>query len=119
MKSTNRAWIGIPTNYFYKTTNDVDTRNIFIRSEPVKWHTEYGKQLKQSLILTEDEQIFSFCRAILELKTFKVLINSLIPSFTLMAMYGIGNRINAKLNLYARPFSVNQKNILFLILKLN
>ena len=101
------AILGVPVNYNYADTNDINRAEILLRNEMINWSSENGKLLEKSLVLTEDEQIFSMARAILELHTHKILLNALYPCAASVATYTIANVVNQRLNLYARPFSVS------------
>lgn len=99
--------MGLPWNYSYDTVENIEKQDIRFRNEEIKWNTEQGKLLEESLILSEDEQIFGIFKSILQLQTHRVLLNSIYPSATFIFVYGVGNVINQRLNLYARPLSVN------------
>lgn len=105
--------LGLPTNYFCKTIQDVDTQDIVIDDKPINWNSVHGKQLLESLILTEDEQIFAFCRSIFVLQSAKVLVNSIIPPATMMTIYKVGQILNEKQTLYVKPIYVNYLFISF------
>lgn len=105
-KSRFNAFVGIPTNYFYKTVNDIERSDIKIRQKEIKWDSPDGLQLQNALVLTEKEQIFSISRSILQLNTHKLLLSSLYGPFSVALSYGIGQFINLRLNLYVKPLPV-------------
>lgn len=98
--------IGIPTSYSYTSIDTIDRSEIRFRNDQIKWGSESGKMLEEALVLTEDEQIFGMCRTILQLQTQRVLLNSIFPSVSFMAMYTIGNYLNQRMNLLARGISL-------------
>lgn len=67
--------------------------------------------MQDAIVLTEDEQLFGLCKSVLQLRTHRVLLNSLFPSFSLLSMYTIGTYLNLRMNLLAGPFSVSYSNI--------
>lgn len=80
-----------------------------VRDKEIDWSSEDGKTLQQSLVLSEIEQVFGLARSILLIKTHKLFLNSLYPPVTLMTIYGIGQYLNQRMNLYARPLAVGGK----------
>lgn len=107
--------VGIPTNYVYDRTIDIERQDIKIRGKDINWNTPEGKILEEALVMNDEEQIFGIAREIFQLQTSKVLLNALYPCTTLLMVYTIGNQLNQRLNFYARPASVrsipfNDKN---------
>lgn len=105
------GWIGVPSNFYYKSVENIDRANIHVRSSPVQWNTESGKLLEKSLILSEPEQQFAFCRALLNLQGYKLFVNTLVPSSAFFAIYIAGKQINQKQNLYGRLFLVRTTSL--------
>lgn len=101
------AILGIPVNYSFESEDDINKQDIRFRNELINWDSEMGKLLQESIILKEDEQIFGLCRAILQLQTHYILLNSLFPTGTFLFIYTVGNVLNQKLNLLVRPLSVS------------
>lgn len=107
--SMYRGWIGVPANYFYKTVDDIDKSKLFIRNTPIEWDQSIGQQLQDSLVLTEAEQTFAFCRSILELNSYRLYLNTIIGFGSVVATYTIGQYVNEKGKLFKRPFYVSFK----------
>ncbi|XP_013106723.2 transmembrane protein 177 [Stomoxys calcitrans] len=105
-KSRFGAFIGIPANYEYESVEDIKHNEIRFRDQDIDWNSESGKYLKESLVLTEDEQIFGLCKALLQAKTQYVLMNSIYPSLSFLTVYTVGSYLNSSLGLLARPFSL-------------
>lgn len=105
-KSKYGAIVGVPTNYEYDGTGDIKRSEILFRNEKIDWESESGKYLEESLILNEDEQVFGFCKALLQAKTHYVLMNSVFPSLSFITVYTVGSYLNSSLGLLARPFSL-------------
>ncbi len=108
-KSRFGGHIGIPTNYLYDTIASIERADMRVRDKEIDWSSEDGKTLQQSLVLSEIEQVFGLARSILLIKTHKLFLNSLYPPVTLMTIYGIGQYLNQRMNLYARPLAVGGK----------
>lgn len=107
MYSIYGAWIGVPSNFYYKSTKDIDKDNICIRNNPMtNWNTEHGKMLEQSLLFSESEQIFAFCQALLDLQSMKIYLNSFTPSAIFLNIYFAAQKINQGQHLYGRLFLV-------------
>lgn len=106
MYSVYGGWIGVPSNYYYKSAEDIDKVNIYIRNEKVKWNSEHGKMLEESLILSESEQIFAFCRSLMDLQSYKLYWKTITPSAVFLSIYFAGQKINQGENLYGRRFMV-------------
>ncbi|XP_073828751.1 transmembrane protein 177-like [Musca autumnalis] len=100
------AIVGVPANFEYDSVNDIKRSEIRFRDQAIDWTSESGRFLEQALILTEEEQIFAFCKALLQAKTQYVLMNSLFPSLSFLTVYTVGSYLNSSLGLLARPFSL-------------
>lgn len=93
----------MPSNFYYKSVADIDRANIHIRHESVKWGSDHGKLLEESLILTDAEQVFDFCRVLMDLQGYKLYLNTIAPSGVWLAVYLAAQKINQTQNLYGRP----------------
>lgn len=114
LKSRFSAHIGIPINYLYDKISDIERSSIKAKDKEIDWSSSDGKNLQESLVLSEMEQVFGMASSILLLKTHKLLLTSLYPAICLLAMYGAGQYFNRKLNLYVKPLAVSGKLELFL-----
>lgn len=113
MHSIYGAWIAVPSNFYYKSTKDIDKANICIRNAPMtNWNSEHGKLLEQSLVLSESEQIFAFCQVLLDLQSLKLYMKSLTPSAIFLAIYFAAQKINQTQHLYGRFFLVGNIDLL-------
>jgi len=106
LKSRYGGWVGIPINYVYNSSTDIEKGDIRVGQTPVKWNTSNGELLENSLVLTEDEQIFGISRSILELRSWKMGTELVFPVVTLLGMYSIAINVNQKFNLYAKHRAV-------------
>lgn len=106
--------MGVPTNYFYNNYSDIEKNDIKLRNQPIDWNTNYGKILEDALVLSEDEQVFGMAREIIQLQSQKILLNSVYPCSTVLAVYSMASVLNQKLQLFHRPFAV--RGVLYSIL---
>lgn len=100
------ALVGIPVNFTYTSAAEIDKSDIIVRGKLVDWNSQGGMLLEQSLVLTEDEQIFGLAREILQLQNQKVLLNSLYPCGTITGCYFLASYLNSKMNFFYRPLSL-------------
>ncbi|CRL02871.1 CLUMA_CG015765, isoform A [Clunio marinus] len=99
------ALTGIPTNFSYTEPCEIDKANIMIRGKSIDWNSNGGKRLEQSLVLTEDEQIFALVREMIQLQDDKILLKSIYPTGAIALYYILSSGINTKFNLFIRPLS--------------
>jgi hypothetical protein len=85
-----------------------------LRGEEIDWNSNYGRELEDSLILTEDEQVFGMAKEISDMATHKILFKSAYAPTTVMLIYGMGANLNQRLGLLSRPFSV--RGVLYVLL---
>lgn len=102
LRSRHGGWIGIPLNYEFSHPDNIDKSEIRTRQEEIDWSTPPGELLKNSLVLTEDEQIFGICRSLVELKSFKMITDIALPVVTIFSIYFTAVGVNRKFNLYAK-----------------
>lgn len=100
------ALVGIPENYTYTATADINRMDIIIRGQPVDWNSQGGKLLEQSLVLSDDEQIFGIAREILQLQTNSIYLNSFYSSGSVIAYYAATSSLNSKMRLFYRALSL-------------
>lgn len=100
------ALLGIPVNYTYTAPADINKQDIIIRGQPVDWNSQGGKLLEQSLVLSEDEQIFGIVREALQLTNNSIYFNSFYGSGVVIAYYAATTTLNSKLRLFYRPLSL-------------
>lgn len=103
MNSTYGGWIGIPINYLYDSTRDIDRMNIKLRTESIDWSSDHGRLLERSIVLTEDEKMFGLLRSILELQNYNHIHTTLVPSATIFGLYVSAQTLNNKYNLFKLP----------------
>ncbi|XP_055307159.1 uncharacterized protein LOC129571383 [Sitodiplosis mosellana] len=99
------GWIGLPLNYMYSTSQDIDRMNLKLRTEQIDWNSKYGELLEKSLVLTEDEKLFGILRSVLELRNYNHIHTTLVPGATIFALYSSARAINDRYNLFQIPRS--------------
>lgn len=100
------GYIGIPINYLYKTTNDIDKMNIKMGTKSINWNSKHGQLLEESLVLTEDEKDFGLLRAAFELRNKNYIHKSLIPFGSICGLYFLSQKVNQHIGLYQKPRTV-------------
>lgn len=98
--------VGLPANFSYENPDTVDKHLIKIRDESVTWELDEGKAFLDSLILSENAQLYAMAREIKFRQTPKPLIDAVVAVISSGGAYGIANAINVKQNLYVRPLIV-------------
>lgn len=66
------------------------------------WATEPGQQLIDSLVLSENAQIFAISREILSLNSIKLLLDTIYASSCLIFTYALARNLNEKFSLYGK-----------------
>lgn len=103
------AWIGVPFNYFYKSTDDIDKSKIQINGKPIDWDSNDGTLLESSLVLTVKEQLFVFCRSLLELDFFKHLYSTSIWAGAWIVARSMAEHNNKKYKMFRKPYYVSDE----------
>ncbi|XP_063704986.1 uncharacterized protein LOC134834295 [Culicoides brevitarsis] len=102
--------IGIPANFEYEKPSDIPKEEIMIKKDGrptlAKLDDETGKQLDDTMILTEDEQIFAILKEILACRTFQWPLNCLYPIIGVVSSYAMAFALNNRLHLRQRPLSL-------------
>ncbi|XP_062550674.1 transmembrane protein 177-like [Armigeres subalbatus] len=106
MKARFGGVVGIPINFQYDNSTDIEKSDMLIGNRKVDWASEGGKLLDECLILSEDEQVFGIAREILTLNTNKRLIQAIIPTVSWFFTYSAASSINQRCNFYVRPLSL-------------
>ena len=77
------AVVGVPRWYIFKTGEDVENSKLNFMNRAIKWDSELGKQMKESLIPTEDNIAFTIGHELAHIKRtdFKVYSAVMAPSW--------------------------------------
>jgi len=98
--------VGVPINFTYLDVDVIDKSGIRILEHSVPWELEEGKQFLKSLTLSEKAQMYAMAREIQMRQTPKYFADTFGSVAAFIVAYGVGNRLNERLNLYAKPRSV-------------
>jgi len=91
----------------WETSNRAWARGNPSCHQQINWSSPSGKLLEEAIVLNEDEQIFGLSKAVLQLQTHRVLLNSIFPSVSFLMVYTMGHFLNLRLDLFARHGSVS------------
>lgn len=98
--------IGLPVHFKYRNIEDVEKEKITLNNVPIDWDSAAGKQLIQSLILSEKARRFAIARELFYLHTFHIHIQGVLLCFSLFFAYWVGAGLNAVYRLPRRtPFA--------------
>lgn len=113
-KSKFGCALGLPSNFNYESTKDINKSEILFRNKPINWESDAGKNLEKAIVLTENEQIFAISKSILQFQTQKVLLNSIFPTVSFVMVYSVGTSLNHAMKLFSGPVFV--RGIMYTIL---
>ncbi|GFG35324.1 hypothetical protein Cfor_10320 [Coptotermes formosanus] len=104
--TTRGAIIGIPSNFGYESTLDVDRTNVLVNLDQVSWGSEAGKNLLQAMVLSEEARKFAIGREIAYAQTPYVYTDSIFPPLVITSMYAFTTNCNKRLDFFKRPFAL-------------
>lgn len=105
-QTTTGAIIGIPSNFGYDSTSDVDRAHVLVNLDQVSWGSEAGKDLLSAMVLSEEAQKFAIGREIAYAQTLYVYMNSAFPAIVIISMYAFTTNCNNRLGLFGKPFAL-------------
>ena len=74
--------------------------------DQVSWGSEAGKNLLQSMVLSEEARKFAIGREIAYVHKPYVYTNSVFPALVITSVYAFITNCNKRLDLFSRPFAV-------------
>lgn len=100
------ALIGIPVNFNSTGAEGqgITNRIVMINGRNVKWDSEVGKSLRESLTFSSDAQRFAIAREVMYLQSSGPVLQSALAPACLAGTYVIGVASKQALGLYAGPF---------------
>ncbi|KAJ9598453.1 hypothetical protein L9F63_010849 [Diploptera punctata] len=98
------AIIGIPSNFSYKTTGDIDKHNIVVNSDQVSWGSDAGKKLLDAMILSEAAQKFAIGREIAHVQSSYIYLHAVFPVSIIGSTYVLTANLNHRMGFLNRPF---------------
>ncbi|KAJ8941493.1 hypothetical protein NQ318_006179 [Aromia moschata] len=95
--------VGLPANFAYENVDMVDKSKLKVNQNEVVWDSEDGQKLLNSLVLSENAQLYAMAREIQFRNTPKPLLDTMIGTTSCILTYSLSNHINSKFNFYAKP----------------
>lgn len=89
----NGAVVGVPRWYIFQNGEDVENSKLNFMNRAIKWNSELGQQMKESLVPTEDNIAFTLAHELAHLQRtdFKLCSALMAPSW-LYATYKLAER---------------------------
>lgn len=81
--------------------------NIKLRTDAIRWDSEAGGKLEQSLLLTEDEKLFGILRTALELRNYNYIHSAVLPAITVFGVYSTAPIVYKKYNIFQTALFVS------------
>lgn len=97
--------IGIPINFTYESVDDIDTSTLLVGNRKIKWDRTEGKELLESLVISDNAKKFAIAQEIYRCQTLEPLLNSFYPIFNVSLAYILGKKINQFTNGFSRPLT--------------
>lgn len=72
----------------------------------LEWNSEQGQKLLNSMILSENAQIYAMASEIKMRQSWKFAFDVIFATSSASLVYGVSNQLNIKTNLYSKPRSV-------------
>lgn len=109
--------IGVPFNYAFENKSEIPRSEIVLNgSGSIDWSSDAGKMYEESLLLTENEQLFGICREILHTRTIELPLKCLYTVVFPISAYAMASTVNRKLMLFKRP--VGMRMVLYTLVGL-
>ncbi|KAK7493214.1 hypothetical protein BaRGS_00015551 [Batillaria attramentaria] len=113
--SSYGAIIGVPISFTYRSADDVDKEKITLNNQSIDWNTPAGKQLLESMILSEKAREFAIARELFYLHTYHIHVRGLLFCSCCFASYWMGAAINAVYRLTQRTPVIVRASVFGLI----
>ncbi|KAI1299220.1 Transmembrane protein [Halotydeus destructor] len=98
--------IGIPFNFTYKSTDDINTREVKVfNGQPVKWDTKTGKKLLDSLVLSPKAQKFAIAREVYQTDSHQVPLECGAILVSMVLAKAMSDVIKKARNMTAKPLA--------------
>ncbi|XP_046573590.1 transmembrane protein 177-like [Haliotis rubra] len=92
------AIIGIPNNFTYKSTSEIERNKITLKNEAIDWHSDSGASLLESLIFSEKAKRFAIAREVISINTYHVHTQAILLSGFFSITYCAGFVFNKMTN---------------------
>lgn len=94
--------IGIPVNFRYRSTEDVEMEKIILNNKSIDWSSPAGKRLLDSMVLSEKGRQFAIARELFYLHTFHIYVRTALVGGSFFCAYWLGASANAMYGLSRR-----------------
>ncbi|KAG5886565.1 hypothetical protein JTB14_011277 [Gonioctena quinquepunctata] len=98
--------VGLPFNFSFDDPQKIDKSKIKINQDSITWESEEAQSLLNSLVLSENAQLFAMAREIQFRQTPKLFFDTSYGVATCVTAYGLSSHINRKFDFYAKPLGV-------------
>ncbi|XP_071108551.1 transmembrane protein 177-like [Haliotis cracherodii] len=96
------AIIGIPINFTYKSTREIERNKITLKNEAIDWHSDSGSSLLDSLIFSENARRFAIARELISVNTYHVHTQAILLSGFFSIAYCTGFVFNKVTNFHKK-----------------
>lgn len=103
--STFSRWggfVGIPVNFQYQSTEDVEREKITLNNQTIDWSSPAGRQLVDAMVLSERARQYAIARELFYLRTYHAHIQGLLVGVSFFMAYWMGAAANALYGLRRR-----------------
>ncbi|CAH1959440.1 unnamed protein product [Acanthoscelides obtectus] len=100
------AIIGLPYYFTHESTSDIDKSKIKLSDETIIWDKEEAQQLLDSLVMSENGQLYAMAKEILYRQSPKPLLDMCFATMSIIGLYGTSRHLNTKFDLYSRPIQL-------------
>ena len=87
--------IGIPVNFRYRSTEDVEKEKITLNNAAIDWDSAAGKCLLDSMVLSENGRQFAIARELFYLHTLHIYVRVALLGGSFFCAYWLGAAANA------------------------
>nr|CAI5825538.1 unnamed protein product [Callosobruchus analis] len=95
--------VGLPFYFTHDSKDEIDKSKIKISEESIIWDKEEAEHLLDSLVLSENGQLYAMAKEILYRQSPKPILDVFFAMTSSIGLYGISHHLNTKFNFYAKP----------------
>lgn len=94
--------VGIPVNFQYRATEDVEKEKITLNNAVIDWHSAAGQQLLHSLVMSEKGRQFAIARDLFYIHSHHMYFRALLVGGSFISAYWLGAAANMTYGLSRR-----------------